>query len=741
MAESVIQMSKQANRIDGSLKQKAYTFLEKLAEDDTVPGLHVEPIKGAADDRVRTGRVDEQYRAVMFKVMNDKTCVYVIHGIYNHDEANKLAESLTMTVNPINGLPDFNHGAPSDPPAPAPQYFQLAEPSVQEPLPLIAFSAEDLTVGLGIPPETAATAVGITSEDVFSDWAESLPQWQGLALSCLASGEPITTVAAELELLHAPVDAREAEAAFEKPVPASDQEIIDGFDRPASKMEFARIEGADELRRIILDGDFGAWRVFLHPQQRKWVERDWNGPFRLAGGAGTGKTVVAIHRARRLALDNPAACVVLTTFTTNLAQELASSLKKLDPNVPLAAELGEPGIHVKSIDALANGVLKSATGDVADAVAEVLGVGRTDIGRRANSASAWESAINAAGPDLDEKLRKPAFLQSEYEMVVLPNEVTKLPDYLAVRRAGRGIALSRRQRRAVWAVVESYRASARQSGQIDFAETAAIAAERLRSTDGYPAQHVLVDEGQDFTPCHWKLIRALVADVPNDIFIAEDAHQRIYGHRLVLSNYDIHTRGRSQRLRLNYRTTAQNLAWAERVLSGEEYLDSDGDPDAADSYPSARSGPQPVVKSFLTLTEELDHAAHLVKGWLADGLAPETCAILVRDRANRERVVNGLNERGVNVRSLDSGAVPAGRPVALTMHRAKGTEFVKVLLFGLSAKSVPMGLSAHDYDETELADAMLRERSLVYVAASRARDELVVTWSGAPSPLLPSEGH
>lgn len=145
-----------------------------------------------------------------------------------------------------------------------------------------------------------------------------------------------------------------------------------------------------------------------------------------------------------------------------------------------------------------------------------------------------------------------------------------------------------------------------------------------------------------------------------------------------------------------------------------------------------------MVKSFPTLTEELDHAAELLAGWLAEGLAPETCAILVRDRANRERVVNGLNERGVNVRSLDSGAVPSGRPVALTMHRAKGTEFVKVLLFGLSVKSVPMGLSTYDYDETERADALLRERSLVYVAASRARDELVVTWSGDPSPLLPA---
>lgn len=735
MAESVIQMSKQANKIDGSLKQKAYTFLEKLAEDDTVPGLHVEPIKGAADARVRTGRVDDQYRAVMFKVMNENTRVYVIHGIYNHDEANKLAENLTMTVNPINGLPDFNHGAPVAHQFAEPESWELSQPGVQEPLPLIAFSAEDLTVGLGIPPDTAATAVAMTSEGVFNTWAETLPQWQGLALSCLASGEPITTVAQELELLHQPVDARDAGTAFEESSPATDDEIITGFDRPASKMEFARIDGAEELRRIILDGDFGAWRVFLHPQQRKWVERNWNGPFRLAGGAGTGKTVVAIHRARRLALDDPAACVVLTTFTTNLAQELVSSLKKLDPDVPLASELGQPGIHVKSIDALANGVLKDAS-DVSDAVADVLGVGRTDIGRRTRTDIAWNTAITAAGTDLDERLRKAAFLQSEYEMIVLPNNVTEVGDYLTVRRAGRGVALSRRQRKAVWAVIESYRASARQAGQIDFAETAAIAAAHLRIAGEHPAQHVLVDEGQDFTPCHWKLIRELVADGADDIFIAEDAHQRIYGQRLVLSNYDIHTRGRSQRLRLNYRTTAQNLAWAEQVLAGEEYLDSDGNPDAADSYPSARSGPEPEVRSFETLTDELKHAAELLQRWLDAGLAPETCAILVRDRATRERVVTGLSERGVMTRSLDSGAVPAGKPVVLTMHRAKGTEFARVLLFGLNKDSVPMGLEAYEYDPLELAAAMLRERSLIYVAASRARDELVVSYSGAPSALL-----
>ena len=250
---------------------------------------------------------------------------------------------------------------------------------------------------------------------------------------------------------------------------------------------------------------------------------------------------------------------------------------------------------------------------------------------------------------------------------------------------------------------------------------------------------MLVDEGQDFKPCHWQLVRALAAEATNDIFIAEDAHQRIYGQKLMLSAYGIRTQGRSRGLKLNYRTTAQNLAWAVGVLTGQEVIDSDGETETMAGYLSARTGPKPLVRSFPTLTAELDFAAELVGSWVGGGdVAPETVAVLVRDRVTRDRVVAGLGERGVEVRALEAGTVKPGYPVALTMHRAKGTEFTRVLLFGLSKDSMPMGLKAYDYDDEELSEAQLRERSLLYVAASRARDELVVTYSGTPSSLLPA---
>lgn len=250
---------------------------------------------------------------------------------------------------------------------------------------------------------------------------------------------------------------------------------------------------------------------------------------------------------------------------------------------------------------------------------------------------------------------------------------------------------------------------------------------------------MLVDEGQDFKPCHWQLVRALAPEAPNDIFIAEDAHQRIYGQRLVLSAYGIRTQGRSRGLKLNYRTTAQNLAWAVGVLTGQEVVDSDGEAETMAGYLSARTGPKPEVRAFPTLSAELDFAADLVGAWVGRGdVAAETVAVLVRDRVTRDRVVAGLGERGVEVRALEAGMVKPGHPVALTMHRAKGTEFARVLLFGLSKDSMPMGLKAYDFDDEELSEAQLRERSLLYVAASRARDQLVVTYSGTPSSLLPA---
>ena len=287
---------------------------------------------------------------------------------------------------------------------------------------------------------------------------------------------------------------------------------------------------------------------------------------------------------------------------------------------------------------------------------------------------------------------------------------------------------------------EAYRAQARIAGTVDFPEAATIAASYLRGvgdTRGeYLADHVLVDEGQDLGPAHWQLLRALVGEHADDLFIAEDSHQRIYGQRVVLSQFGIRIVGRSQRLTLNYRTTAQNLAYAISVLEGGSYVDLEEEQESSSAYRSARSGPAPRLIACATLSEELDRAAELIGEWVKERGAPETIAVLVREQRQRDRVVTGLAERGITVRAVDREHIKPGQPVVMTMHRAKGTEFSKVLLFGVNQGAIPRPLRDEQYTEEAWADAMLRERSLLYVAATRARDELALSWSGQPSQLM-----
>lgn len=306
--------------------------------------------------------------------------------------------------------------------------------------------------------------------------------------------------------------------------------------------------------------------------------------------------------------------------------------------------------------------------------------------------------MEQAGNSLPRHLAHQPLLVGEYEQVILPNTITTQDEYLKVRRPGRGVRLNRADRAAIWRVVEQYRLKSRLAGTIDFTEAAAIAAKHL---EAHPpvADHVLVDEGQDLSPAHWKLIRALVAEAPNDIFIAEDSHQRIYGPRLVLSRYGIKTKGRSsQRLTLNYRTTAQILHWATGVLAGGTYVDLDEDDESTSGYRSARRGPKVITHRAASQVDEMQFAADTVQHWVSDGSAGETVAILVRDRSQRERLATALHERGVTVRAVDREAVGPGAPLIMTMHRAKGTEFSQVLLYGLSSRSIPMGLREYEFD-------------------------------------------
>lgn len=732
-------MTKHANRIDGSLKKKAFTFLEKLTTDPTAPGLHIEPIQNSADARVRTGRVDQQFRAVLFQLSAGEDMAFVYHGIWNHDDAIDVAKSIKLDINSVNGMPEIRtvpveerDDAPSEVFAPAvtaPETLPLDEPQTPEPEISVNATWDELVNTLGLPEPVANAAVMAKTEDALFNAAHDGPEWQKLALIHLATGSTVDEV---LEELHIDTELTPVDE-------PSDEQLIASLKHPSASVEFAEIDGVDELRRVIDGGDFGAWRVFLHPEQKEFATRSRNGAFRLSGGAGTGKTVVVLHRAQQLLRENPAARVVLTTYTVNLAANMQRDLKRLNPQLTIADELGTTGATIRGIDSIANQVVAGAGPDLTDAVAAVLGSGRSDVQGRTN-ARQWKSAIEIAGRNLPSGLDSEHFFVSEYHLVILPNLVTTRDEYLKIARPGRGVRLSRRQRADVWAVIEEYRRMSKQAGTVDFQELAMIAATYLNqraAEHGRIADHVLIDEGQDMTPAHWHLVRALVEEGPNDLFIAEDSHQRIYGNKITLSHYGINIRGRSRRLTLNYRTTAQNLHLAVSILEGGDYEDLEAGEESTKGYRSARSGPRPHLSSFASIDAELDHAAELLTRWLDEVEQPESLAVLVRDTQQRNVVVSGLAERGVETRAVDRAEPKPGAPVVMTMHRAKGTEFAKVLLFGISHGSVPFNLRDYEYDDAEAADALLRERSLLYVAASRARDELAVTWSGKQSELLP----
>lgn len=749
---------KQKDKIDGSMKSKVYAFFEKLQKDDTAPGLHIEPMQMPADPRVRTGRIDLNYRAVLFKVAFDTIPHYFYYGAWPHDEAIDIARSSILKVNSVNGVLEVirastPENAPSGgmvvPPAAAgtsvpeavmaPAATEADEPALgaqtwTNPLLSCGMDHAELVMQLGLDADLLRRAFAAASDEELLDILDEAPEWQATALLELAAGTSAQEVKDKLALSDYVDDPHETE----------EEKIRKSLEHPATKMQFTFVgDNSDELKKVIEGGDFDSWRTFLHPEQRVYADRHYKGSFRLSGGAGTGKTVVLLHRARMLSLAEPASRIVLTTYTTTLADSLESGLSKLDSDLPRAAKPGAPGIHVSGVDSLVSKVFRGAQeAEQRGAMKDLFGLEMSAPGKvleTDNARQQWESALSESDHQLEVELANPTFLQQEYETVILPNFISSKDEYLKVPRAGRGTALNRAKRLAVWKIVESYRYYNRIEMHASFVELAHLAALVLRqqahSNGARLADHVLVDEAQDLHAGHWLFLRELVQQGPDDLFIAEDSHQRIYGQKVPLSRFGIGIVGRSRRLTLNYRTTQQNLAYAVRVLSGASVTDIEGDQESIHGYTSARVGPRPEEMASTSIAEELDNLAAYLRKWQEEGVSLETVGILVRSNYQVGKVINGLNERDLEARVASAALVP-GVPSVMTMHRSKGMEFTRVVLFGMSDQSMPAAYQVRNLAPAEQADALLRERSLLYVAATRARDGLIVSWSGKPSELL-----
>lgn len=495
------------DKLDGSVQAQVLQFIMKMQRDPDANGLNLKPPKGAEDKRVRTARINDNFRAVL---MHYADRIYYLVAVLPHDDAYTLASHIIFDINKVTGGVELInlaslHGTLSGQRA---QVSATAEPSV------FAHVSDSDFDRLGVHPSVVPALREIRSIDAILGFVEHLPKLARDVILCLADGmtvedvwEHVSSVAATSDT----IDPDDYEAANE---------------RPATKESFVVTGDVAEFGRIMSE-PLSAWRIFLHPAQRALAERKVpnKGSVRVTGGPGTGKTVVALHRVKALA-DRlpPGQAILLTTYTTTLAELLRSLLEDLG-GAQLTAR-----VDVRNIDKVAYGIAKEIFG-----AKTPRSLGDDEIRQR------WDDLAEEQQPHRWDA----RFLEAEWKQVVLAQDIRSRDDYLAASRAGRGRRLNRPERAQVWSLIESFEHRLDAAGEVGVTQLAAQAA-RIASgwnDETRPYRHIVVDEAQDLHAAHWKLLRALVPVGEDDLFIVGDAHQRIYDNRTTLSAHGINVRG------------------------------------------------------------------------------------------------------------------------------------------------------------------------------------------------------
>jgi superfamily I DNA/RNA helicase len=683
------------NRLPTATQKKVREFIGKFRADPKSNAINYERLQGHRQPHVRTVRIDQRYRAVVMHP--DEGDVYVLMWVDDHDQAMDWARRRSFDVNPRTG---------------ALQVYSVEEVS-QELRPgfagieiqpgLLDASGDDVLLSFGVPEILLPAVRAVKNADGLVALGKHLPEEVAEALAWLADGEP-------------PESIREAMSGKAKGEEVDTSDLAAALRHPDSRRRFVTIQSDEELTAI-LGAPLEKWRVFLHPSQDKLVSKAYNGPARVTGGAGTGKTVVAMHRARHLARSLCSASsdrILFTTYTANLAQTVGENLAHLcGPD--------KARIEVVHLHAWAGRFLR-------------------DQGRKFEVASpseldtCWEGAIRNSGV----RDFEPGFLRQEWEQVVQTNEIQVAADYFKVPRVGRGRTLSRPQRQKAWKVFEQYTEALLRLGKVEWGSVIQDARSLLELKNlTLPYKAVVVDEAQDFQAQDWRLIRAIAPSCPDDLFIVGDAHQRIYGQKVALRTCGINVQGRSSRLRVNYRTTEEIRSWAMTVLSGVEIDDLDGERDEEKGYRSLMSGPRPEVHRFGSRNEGLHYVGERIKQLVALCPAEHICLVARTTKLLKEDYQPMLNGLGIKSTLLDQRREGQGVRLA-TMHRVKGLEFPAMILAGINARYMPLPVFGVPDDPASKADHEARERSLLFVAATRARDLLVVTSWGTPSPFLPT---
>ena len=670
-------------KLTGEEQKAVKTTAFDLQMNPANPGMSFHKLDRARDKNFWSVRVNRDLRIIVHKTESSLLLCYVDH----HDKAYRWAERRRLETHPKTGAAQLVEIREKVQEITVPVYVEKPETVADKPR-LFASVADDTLLGYGVPPDWLDD-VRRVDEDGLLELVDHLPAEAAEALLELATG-------GTPEVAQAPVG-------------------TSPFEHPDAQRRFRIMSDVEELARA-LEYPWEKWSIFLHPAQRELVDKDYNGPARVSGSAGTGKTIVALHRAVYLARRHPEARVLLTTFSEPLANMLRTKLRRLIDKEPRLAER----LEVHAIDVIANRLYQAQ-------------------GEKAKIASheQIQALIREAAKDIDDLRFNERFLFGEWQEVVDAWQIQDWEAYRDVRRLGRKTRLSEAQRQKLWLVFERVRAGLRQQGLMTQAEIYAALTSEMEARRNPPFDFAVVDEAQDVSVPQLRFLAALAGDKPNGLFFAGDLGQRIFQTPFSWKALGVDIRGRSRTLRINYRTSHQIRMQADRLLD-PQVSDVDGNIEERGGTVSVFNGPPPDILALDSIEDEIAKVAEWLKDLAKEGLRPHEIGIFVRSAAQIDRARAAASQSGIPFKVLDERLeITSGKMVVSTMHLAKGLEFRAVAVMACDDEVIPLQERIETVsDDADLEEVYETERHLLYVACTRARERLLVTSTEPASEFL-----
>ena len=679
-------------QIPKSQQKKVREFVTRFQENPKSSAINYESLNDVRDERIRTARIGLEYRAIVLHP--EKGDVYVLVWVDHHDEAMDWAKNKVFDINPQTGALQVldTRIIEALPPEPSPAVETLFS----------TFSDSDL-LRVGLPKGLLPAIHALKTPEDLDEIQKYLPAEAYEALFWVANlGYSVQQAINETVQSHKAIDT---------------DDLSRALSHPDSKRRFVSVKNIDELVEI-LNAPLAKWRIFLHPSQASLVTKDFSGPARVLGGAGTGKTVVAMHRAKHLAANiftKPTDRILFTTFSKTLAHNLRINLQSLcGPD-----ELGR--IEVTHLHSWAANFLRSQ------------GI-QFEIASREEVELCWSDAFSAIGTGNWSQ----EFIKDEWDNIIQTFNISTYADYYQIPRLGRKVRLTRPERALIWEIFDEFKRNLNEIGKIDWIDM-------IRQTRIYlstknivlPYKAIIVDETQDFHQEELKLIRQLVPPAPNDLFFVGDAHQRIYQKPVILGQCGINIVGRSSKLRINYRTTEEIRNWSFRVLLDQSIDDLDGSLDTHHGYRSLLHGDNPEIRNFPSLSEEKNFIVERIKSLIKDVELASICLVARTNRQLQEDYIPALLNAQIDFLLLNTeihDSTDTGIRLA-TMHRVKGLEFHHLIIVGANAGVIPLEYPNH-FNQADENGMEIKERCLFHVACTRARDTLTVTSYGIASEFL-----